>query len=183
MSILDTGICSPSKPVVKHKDENIYEGFLDKFDPSHNNNKDNKNNNKNNKNNQILKNLKFKDLYHEENDLFFCNKNNNINDKDCYIYNELCKDCLTLNQAYHKLKKNYLINGAGRVCTYRKGKMFCLGEFQRVYSENNIDYLLNLVCNGKIQCEPCKRMQDNMQKYYAPDLYKALILRDEKLGY
>ena len=163
-----------SIPRVNHIDENDFKSFVDNFDPTHN---------KTNKNNRILKNQKFADLFHEEEDIFYCNQKNGINGVDCYKYNELCKNCLTLNQAYHKLKKNYLLNGAGRVCTYRKGKMLCLGKFQRVLNEGNITYIEDLVCNGKVQCEPCKRMQENMQKYYEPDLYKAIILRDEKLGY
>ena len=163
-----------SMPQTKHVDENDFQGFVDNFDPSHD---------KTNKNNRILKNPKFADLFKEKDDIFYCNQKNGINGEDCYKYNELCKNCLTLNQAYHKLKKNYLLNGAGRVCTYRKGKMLCLGKFQRVLNERNITYIEDLVCNGKVQCEPCKRMQENMQKYYEPDLYKAIILRDEKLGY
>ena len=161
-----------SMPVVKHKNENYFEGFVDNFKIT-----------PGNKNNRILKNPKFESIFHEKEDIFYCDKNNQINDKDCYKYNELCKNCLMLNQAYHKLKKNYLLNGAGRVCTYKKGKMFCLGKFQRVCSEHNIDYIQDLICNGKVQCEPCQRMQENMQKYYEPELYKAIILRDEKLGY
>ena len=172
-----------SIPVVKikYKGENDFHKFENNFSSDHS------------KNNAILKNQKFKDIFDEESDMFFCDTNNQINDIDCCKNNELCKNCQLLNQAYHKLKKNYLINSAGRVCTYRKGKMFCLGKFQKVYKEEfkvgkeakkgNINYLENLICNGKIQCAPCKRMQENMQKYYAQDLYKAIILRDEKLGY
>ena len=169
-----------SRPVlnIKHKDENVFERFENNFNSDHS------------KNNVIFKNKKFKEIFDEKSDIFFCNTYNQINDNDCYMYNELCKNCQLLNQAYHKLKKNYLINSAGRVCTYRKGKMFCLGKFQRIYKEEikegkkgNINYLQNLICNGKIQCAPCKRMQENMQKYYTPELYKAIILRDSKLGY
>ena len=165
--------CCESVPVIFHKDENLFEQFVNKF----------KENDNNDKNNQTLKNEKFKKFYHEEHDIFYCNKKNGINGKDCYVYNELCKECQRINQEYHKLKKNYLINGAGRVCTYRKGKMYCLGQFQRVHSENNINYINDFICNGKFQCEPCKRMQENMKQYYEPSLYKALLNRDSKLGY
>ena len=114
-----------SRPVlnIKHKDENAFEHFENNF------------NSDNSKNNAILKNKKFQEIFDEKSDIFFCNSNNQINDNDCFMYNELCKNCQLLNQAYHKLKKNYLINSAGRVCTYRKGKMFCLGKFQRIYRE------------------------------------------------
>ena len=166
---------------IKHKGENDFDKFENNFSSDQS------------KNNAILKNKKFQELFDEESDMFFCDTNNQINDIDCCKNNELCKNCQLLNQAYHNLKKNYLINSAGRVCTYRKGKMFCLGNFQKVYKEEfkvgkeskkgNINYFENLICNGKIQCAPCKRMQENMQKYYSQDLYKAIILRDEKLGY
>ena len=165
---------SISKQVIHHKNENAFEGFKDFFDPEHNSN---------NKNNRILRNPNYKKLYSEKYDIFFCKKKNQINGKVCFAYNELCRDCLLINQAYHKLKSNYLINGAGRVCTYRKGKMFCLGNFQRVFSENNINYLINCTCNGKFQCAPCQRMEENMEKYYAPNLFNAIKKRDEKLGY
>ena len=164
-----------SMPVAKHINENRFEAIEDNFFSNH----------KKNRNNRILKNPKFSDLHKdkENQDMFYCEKNNNINGEDCFMGNELCKTCMTLNQAYYNLKKNYLINGAGRVCTYRKGKMFCKGKFQRVKKERDIQYIIDLTCNGKIQCEPCRRMQENMQKYYEPDLYKAIILRDERLGY
>ena len=164
----------PSKPVIEHIDENVFTLFVDNF---------NSENNKGIKNNQISRNPKYKEFYHQKEDMFYCNKKNEINGKVCCVFNELCRNCQMLNQAYHKLKKNYLLNSAGRVCTYRKGKMFCLGSFQRVYSENNIDYLVDLTCNGKVQCEPCQRMQENMEKYYGSTLCKAIIKRDERLGY
>ena len=160
---------------IDYKNENKFIGFEDNFDKSHNN--------KNNKNNQILKNQKYLQFYKDEYDIFFCQKKNNINDKECSVSNELCKECQKLNQAYHKLKKNYLLNSAGRVCTYRKGKIVCLWKFQRILSEKNINYILDLTCNGKIQCEPCKRMQENMEKYYDPALKEAILRRDQKLGY
>ena len=78
---------------------------------------------------------------------------------------------MKLNQQYHKLKSNYLINAAGRVCTYKKGKIFCLGKFQRVKEEikkfgkgeeTKIVFLIDLTCNGKIQGQPC----ETIQKYY-----------------
>ena len=159
---------------IDYIDENDFTTFIDNFNPEHN---------KNNTNNQILKNPKWEGLYHEKEDIFYCNKKNGIDNFDCYPHNQLCKNCQMLNQAYHKLKKNYLLNSAGRVCTYRKGKMFCLGKFQRVFSEKDIDYLVDLTCNGKIQCEPCQRMQEHMEHYYGPELYKALLIRDQKLGY
>ena len=166
--------CPTSKPVIEHKDENEFTIFIDNFNSEHN---------KDNKNNQITKDPRYQGLYHKKEDMFYCDKKNDVNGKDCFVFNELCTKCQMLNQAYHKLKKNYLLNSAGRVCTYRKGKMFCLGSFQRVYSENNIDYLVDLTCNGKIQCNPCKRMQENMEKYYGTKLCQAIKKRDDRLGY
>ena len=165
---------SSSKSVVKHKDENAFEGFKNFFDPE---------NNDDNKYYPILKNKTYMKFYDSKKDIFYCKQKNKINNKVCYVYNELCKRCLLINQAYHKLKPHYLINAAGRVCTFRKGKMFCLGTFQRVYSENKIDFLIDCTCNGKIQCEPCKRMEENIEKYYGENLYNAIKKRDEKLGY
>ena len=119
------GETSESKPVVEHINEDMFYGFIDNFDKTHD---------KDNKNNYILKNPKYKEFYREKDDIFYCKSDNGINEKKCFVYNELCKNCQMLNQAYHKLKRNYLLNSAGRVCTYKKGKMFCLGEFQRVFS-------------------------------------------------
>ena len=168
------GETSESKPVVEHINEDMFYGFIDNFDKTHD---------KDNKNNYILKNPKYKEFYREKDDIFYCKSDNGINEKKCFVYNELCKNCQMLNQAYHKLKRNYLLNSAGRVCTYKKGKMFCLGEFQRVLEDNNIIFLLNLTCNGKIQCKPCQRMEQNIEKYFDPDVYRAIKKRDEKLGY
>ncbi len=165
----------PSGNEIKYKNENKFIAFEDNFNEEHNK--------KNNKNNQILKDKKIQQFYNDEYDIFFCKQKNNINEKECSINNELCKQCQEYNQAYHKLKKNYLLNSAGRVCTFRKGKMLCLGKFQRVLSEKTINYLLDLTCNGIIQCEPCKRIEENMEKYYEPALKEAILRRDKKLGY
>ena len=103
-----------SMPIVKHKNENNFEGFVDNFKIT-----------PGNKNNRILKNPKFESIFHEKEDIFYCDKNNQINDKDCYMYNELCKNCLMLNQAYHKLKKIiYLMEQVVYVHIKKKNVLF-----------------------------------------------------------
>jgi len=180
--IITTSAPSLSKAVIKHENENRFKGFKNNF-LSNNNEVDN----------SIVNNEKFGSFFHKETDLFYCNsKDNHINGLECLIENEICANCQRLNQKYHKLKPNYLINRAGRVCTYRKGKMFCLGKFQRVKKEaairekgkeSEIAYIINLTCNGKIQCKPCETMQQFMKQYYSHEMYEQLMKRDAQFGY
>ena len=186
MIIKNTQATSLSKVVIKHKNENRFYKFENNFPSSHiNDEKD--------VDNSIVKNEKFGNFFHKEDDIFYCEtEDNQINDLYCIKENELCPNCQRLNQKYHKLKPNYLINAAGRVCTYRKGKMFCLGQFEKIKKEaviqgkgkeSEIVYKLNLTCNGKIQCQPCEKMQKYMKKYYAPEILEKLLKRDAQFGY
>lgn len=173
-----------SKVVIEHIDENKFKGFENHFKPKELEKETD---------NSVINNPKYEKLFHKEKDMFYCDKINDVNDQYCITESEFCTNCQRLNQEYHKLKKNYLINGAGRTCTYRKGKMFCLGEFQRYKrksemtkkekNQGEIVFMLNLTCNGKIQCQPCQEMQKYMEKYYGTQLYNAIMKRDEKLGY
>jgi len=70
--------------------------------------------------------------------------------------------------------------------------MFCLGDFERIKKEkilggkgkeSEIVYKVNLICNGKIQCQPCERMQTFMEKYYSPEMIEKLKKRDVQFGY
>ena len=179
-------IPSLSKVVLKHIRENKFYTFANNFIPIEEQKKIGKDN-------SASHNEKFKDYFHAEDDIFYCNLDDNqVNGKYCYKENEICPNCMKLNQQYHKLKSNYLINAAGRVCTYKKGKIFCLGKFQRVNKEikklgkgqeSKIVYFLDLTCNGKIQCEPCETIQKYMNKYYSSKMMEKLLKRDEKLGY
>ena len=177
---------SSRKVVVKHINENRFYEFTNNFISKEEQNKIGKDN-------SVSQNEKFGNLYKSEFDIFYCDSSDNqVNDKYCIKENEFCPNCMKLNQQYHKLKSNYLINAAGRVCTYRKGKMFCLGKFQRVNKvnkklgkgeESNIVYFLDLTCNGKVQCKPCEEIQKHMDKYYSSKMIEKLKKRDEKLGY
>ena len=176
---------SISKIVIKHKNENKFYQFENNFlTPG---------NDKIEEDNSIVNDEKFGMYFHKDDNIFYCDiEDNQINELYCTKENELCPNCQRLNQKYHKLKSNYLVNSAGRVCTYRKGKMFCLGKFERINKdtllegkgkESEIIYKLNLTCNGKVQCNPCERMQNFMKKYYAPEIYENLLKRDAKFGY
>ena len=172
--------------LIKHIDENRFYGFTNNFISKEEQEKIGKDN-------SLLHNEKFYPYFHSEDDIFYCESSDNkVNDMLCYKENELCPKCMKLNQKYHKLKSNYLINSAGRVCTYKRGKMLCLGKFQRVKreiknvgkcGESDIVYFLDLTCKGTIQCRPCEEIQKYMNKYYSPKMLEKLLKRDEKLGY
>ena len=184
--IIKTNKPSLSKVVVKHINENKFYGFENNFLSQED--KDKKE-----VDNSIVNDEKFGNFFHKDEDLFYCEiEDNHIDGLCCLKENEFCLNCQRLNQKYHKLKPNYLINGAGRVCTYRKGKIFCLGKFERVKKEaimggkgkeSEIVYLIKLTCNGKIQCKPCERMQQFMKKYYEPEMVEQLLKRDAQFGY
>ncbi len=186
MIIENAGATSISKVVIKHINENRFYKFENNFLPS-------ESNDKKDVDNSIVNNEKFGKFFHKDDDIFYCEiEDNQIDDLCCLKENELCTNCQRLNQKYHKLKPNYLINAAGRVCTYKKGKMFCLGKFEKIKKEavirgkgkeSEIVYKLNFICNGKIQCEPCERMQTYMKKYYAPEIFEKLLKRDAQFGY
>jgi len=107
-----------SKVVVKHKNENRFYGFKNNFLSIEN--KDKKD-----VDNSIVNNEKFGEFFHKEEDLFYCKSEDNQIDKlCCLIENEICQNCQRLNQKYHKLKPNYLINAAGRVALIEKEKCF-----------------------------------------------------------
>ena len=165
------------KEDMKFLPEDEFKQFQDNFNPNRNTEQDIAN--------EIARDINFKGKYREESDMFCClSQNNKINDKKCQIGNELCVSCQLINQAYHKLKKNYLINRAGRACTYRKGRMFCLGTFDRIYRDDNMSFQKRFKCNGKkAQCEPCKEMAKYIKDYYGENLYNSIIERDKKLGY
>ena len=179
-------IPSSSKVVIKHINENRFYEFVNNFISKEEQKRIGKDN-------SVSHNEKFGKIFKADEDIFYCDSSDNlVNGKWCMKENEFCPNCMKLNQQYHKLKRNYLINAAGRVCTYKKGKIFCLGKFERVNTENKklgkgqeskITYFLELTCNGKIQCQPCETIQKYMNKYYSPKMMEKLLKRDEKLGY
>jgi hypothetical protein len=114
-------------------------------------------------------------------DIYYCNKKNGINNKLCSPGNELCVSCMKINQKYHKLKKHYLINSAGRVCTYNRNNVHCLCHFER-YIENN-KFCPDLICFQKDICKPCCEMKKLIHLYLNKNLINKLKKRDESFGY
>ena len=124
-------------------------------------------------------------LFNKEYDLVFCNNNNQINGKICKPGNELCLNCMKINQAYHGLKKHYLINCAGRVCTYSKGTFHCNCEFEiEKKHESGRLYSYNYICNDKNNiCLACQNMNKMLKKYLDSKTIEALLKRDKKAGF
>lgn len=111
-------------------------------------------------------------------DLIYCYKNK------CEPNNLLCKDCMKINQRLHNLKDHYLINSAGRVCTYKNKMIYCLCLFEKKLEvkKDSIEFYPTFTCGRCAQCESCKLLQDKLQDYLSDKLYKALIERDEENG-
>ncbi len=126
-------------------------------------------------------NNKIGSVLNKDYDIFYCNKINVINNKKCSPGNELCLSCMKINQKYHKLKKHYLINSAGRVCTYNRNNVHCLCHFER-YIESN-KFCPDLICFQKDICKPCCEMKKLIIKYLNPNLLNKLKKRDENFGY
>lgn len=116
-------------------------------------------------------------------DIFYCYQNNNINNKKCEPGNELCPTCMKINQEYHKLKKHYLINSAGRVCTYRKNKVHCLCHFQRFIKKEDKSFCPDLICYNNDICKPCYDIHKLIHFYLDEKLINKLKKRDENYGY
>ena len=120
-------------------------------------------------------------ILNREYDIFYCHKKNGINDKICLPGNELCTSCMKINQKYHKLKKHYLINSAGRVCTYNRNTVHCLCHFERYIEEKK--FCPDLICFKKDICKPCFEMKKLIHLYLNKNLINKLKKRDENFGY
>ena len=155
------------------KDESKMGSFINNFD---------KNPNKIDFNTKDISNYKGI-IFFRSYGLFYCNKINGINNKLCYLGNEMCKNCMEVNQKLHKLKKHYLINSAGRVCTYRRHKVHCLCHFQRYINKGNKIFCPDLLCLYNDICKPCQEINKLLNKYLAPELIDKLKKRDENNGY
>ena len=133
----------------------------------------------------IIEKFKVQDLLNKEYDLVFCNYNNEINDKICKPGNELCIKCMKINQAYHGLKKHYLINCAGRVCTFSKGTIHCHCLFEKdMKHESGRLYSYNYVCKDKNNvCLACQRMNELLDDYLDSKTIDALYKRDKISGF
>ena len=132
----------------------------------------------------IIKN-KAENLLNKEYNLIFCNNNNNINDKICKPGNEFCVKCMKINQAYHGLKKHYLINCAGRVCTFSKGSVHCNCKFEKnMKHESGRLYSYDYICTDKNNiCLACQNMNKLLDKYLDNKIIEALIKRDKMSGF
>ena len=119
----------------------------------------------------------------KEYDIFYCYKDNRVNNKICSPGNELCPTCMKINQEYHRLKKHYLINAAGRVCTYKRKKMHCLCHFQRFIKKENKLFCPDLICFNNDICKPCMDIIKIIDLYFNKNLMNKLKKRDEDNGY
>ena len=134
---------------------------------------------------EIIEKNKVQNLLNKEYDLVFCNNNNKINNKICKPGNELCINCMKINQAYHGLKKHYLINCAGRVCTYSKGTVHCHCQFEKdMTHESGRLYSYNYICKDKNNaCLACQNMNKLLKKYLDSKTIEALFKRDKESGF
>lgn len=123
--------------------------------------------------------------FNEKNGIFFCKKMNEITNEKCEPGKLICQDCMKNTQKMFGLKAHYLINSCGRICTFRKNKIYCLGKFSRIEEENNnnrnaIKYSINYVCGHTGQCESCKNLTEKMEKYFGASLMKQLKDREKR---
>ena len=113
--------------------------------------------------------------------IFFCEKNNTATGEQCLYGKLICPDCMKLTQKMHKLRPNYLINDAGRLCTLKRNKICCGGKFNGIFKKDGIDYNFYYKCGHSGQCNSCNRLNQVFEKYYDAELLKKLRNRDKKL--
>ena len=92
-----------------------------------------------------------------------------------------CPNCMKLNQRMYGLKPHYLLNSKGRVCTYKRNKIYCNGKFQKEDNQNGIVYSYNYVCGHSGQCDACKKLSKHYELYFDKNLLEKLRKRDELL--
>lgn len=119
--------------------------------------------------------------FNEDYGIFYCGKNNNITNKECIAFNEICPNCMKNTQKMYGLKPHYLINSMGRVCTYKKKKIYCNGRFCRIEEKGKIKYSINYVCGHSGQCDSCQKLTEFMKSYFGKTLMTKLEERDKKL--
>ena len=108
--------------------------------------------------------------YSKEYDLFYCDKNNNINcscceEKICKLGNCLCIKCMNINKKYHELKSHYLINKCGRLAKVNKNlECFCLCYF--IEDENPVICgSINKVSKKIYICNGCRDLSKLILNY------------------
>lgn len=134
----------------------------------------------------VIEKEKCTNLFFKEYDLIFCGKiNNKINGKRCKAGNEMCANCMRINQLYHGLKKHYLINCAGRACTYNKGTVHCNCKFEKeTKHETGRIFSYDFICSDKNNvCLACENMNKLLDKYLDQKTIDALIQRDKLSGF
>ena len=121
--------------------------------------------------------------------IFYCYQNNPASKEKCEPEKTICPNCMKKTQKLYGLKPHYLINSKGRVCTYKRGKIYCKGKFSKFEDDYykgknnvNIKYFYNYVCGHSGQCESCKSLTEKMDNYFSPDLMKKLKERDNGLN-
>ena len=90
-----------------------------------------------------------------------------------------CPNCMKLNQRMYGLKPHYLVNDKGRVCTYKRNKIYCNGKFLKEDNQNGIVYSYNYVCGHSGQCDACKKLSKHYDLYFDKNLLEKLRKRDE----
>ena len=113
--------------------------------------------------------------------IFYCEKNNTATGEQCLYGKLICPNCMKLTQKMHKLRPNYLINDAGRLCTLKRNKICCGGKFNGIFKKDGIDYNFYYKCGHSGQCNSCNRLNQVFEKYYDAELLKKLRNRDKKL--
>ena len=113
--------------------------------------------------------------------IFYCEKNNTATGEQCLYGKLICPNCMKLTQKMHKLRPNYLINDAGRLCTLKRNKICCGGKFNGIFKKDGIDYNFYYKCGHSGQCNSCNRLNQVFEKYYDAELLKKLSNRDKKL--
>lgn len=121
--------------------------------------------------------------------IFYCYQNNPATGQKCEPEKLICPNCMKNTQKIYGLKPHYLINSMGRVCSYKKGKIFCKGKFSKLeddyYNDKNktqIKYCYNYVCGHSGQCESCKSLTEKMKNYLDSGLLEKLKERDKGLN-
>jgi len=106
---------------------------------------------------------------------FFCDS-----DK-CGIGKGICASCMKLTQKLLSLKPHYLVNSVGRLCTYKRGKIYCNTKLTReVILDNGIRYIYSFRCGHSGQCSQCRMLTDNINTYFDSKLMEKLKKRDNK---
>ena len=114
----------------------------------------------------------------DKTNFFFCGLKNENTGLICEKGNEICPSCMKKNQKLYGLKNHYLINSAGRVCTYRKNKLYCQCKFSRIEEKFGFEYSIIYICGQKQQCEPCKNLTKYINRYFSQKLMNNLKKRD-----